>query len=155
MINSQFLVNGVSFTLVYKNKIVLQLRDNKIEIPNPNVWCFNSGRISDGEFHEEAVRREMFEELGYLSKNPIFYKSEILPFPYYGKREVQVFRYYEIYDGVQKINCFEGQKVDFFSLDEIKKLKTVAGTYELAKSILKLAGKSSVKSISLVESLHE
>jgi 8-oxo-dGTP diphosphatase len=46
------------------NRLLIYLRDNKPEIPFPNHWDFFGGHIEEGETPEEALVRELKEELG-------------------------------------------------------------------------------------------
>src|SRR5688572_28499269 len=46
-----------------RGEILLQLRDDKPTIPYPNHWTFFGGAVEQGERPDEAVHREMMEEL--------------------------------------------------------------------------------------------
>jgi 8-oxo-dGTP pyrophosphatase MutT (NUDIX family) len=49
--------------LLLNGKFILQLRDNKPHIENPNKWSLFGGKIEKGEEPAGAIRREIFEEL--------------------------------------------------------------------------------------------
>lgn len=51
------------FVLNDTGGMVLQLRDDKLGIANPNRWGMFGGRIEDGETWTEAAAREVSEEL--------------------------------------------------------------------------------------------
>jgi 8-oxo-dGTP diphosphatase len=46
-----------------KNEVLLFLRDNKPEIPYPNMWDVPGGHVEAGETPEETIVREMMEEI--------------------------------------------------------------------------------------------
>jgi 8-oxo-dGTP diphosphatase len=46
-----------------KNKVLLFLRDNKPQIPYPNMWDVPGGHVEAGETPEETIVREMMEEI--------------------------------------------------------------------------------------------
>ena len=44
-------------------RYLMQLRDDKPGIPLPNTWALFGGTIDDGEGPQQAVHRELMEEL--------------------------------------------------------------------------------------------
>ena len=46
------------------NKLLIYLRDDKPNIPFPNHWDFFGGHVEDDEMPEQALVRELKEELG-------------------------------------------------------------------------------------------
>jgi 8-oxo-dGTP diphosphatase len=99
-----------------QGRILLQLRDNKPDILEPNRWGFFGGMVEAGETLEEALARELLEELGN----------------HVGCIETELFRTEENTYGTQNIiflvRCTEldenfclteGQSFGWFTLDEL------------------------------------
>lgn len=87
----------------------------------PGYWALFGGRIERNETPEDAVRREIKEELGYTLSNPVFLLTQELS-QGSGKHV-----FVEKYDGVQPLvlNPYESQKYGWFTLKETKNLKQI------------------------------
>lgn len=111
--------SGAGIILINSNnEVLLLLRDDKPEIPFPNKWDIPGGKIEEGEAPEVTIKREMSEELGLksLSDFKLFkiYTSDNLTDYIFWKR---------ISLNPEEIILTEGQKLKYFSLDEIRKTK--------------------------------
>lgn len=53
--------------LNHNNEVLLLLRDDKPEIPFPNMWDIPGGKVEENETPENGIRREMDEELGLIN----------------------------------------------------------------------------------------
>jgi 8-oxo-dGTP diphosphatase len=107
-----------------KDQILLILRDNVPTIPYPNTWDLPGGHLEEGETPEQAIRREMIEELEL------------------DLGEITLFREYhhEAFDEyvfLKKINLnpdtlplHEGQRIAYFNQDEVFQLP-LAYSYRL------------------------
>ena len=57
----------VAMAILYRQgKFLLQLRDNIPEIVYPGYWTLFGGHLEPGETPEDALKREIFEEINYL-----------------------------------------------------------------------------------------
>jgi 8-oxo-dGTP diphosphatase len=99
-----------------KNHILLILRDDDPTIPYPNMWDLPGGHLEEGETPEQAIRREMKEELD-------FDLGEIVLFKEYHHEA------YDEYVFLKKIDLnpdsmvlHEGQRLAYFNSDEISRL---------------------------------
>ena len=72
-------IEEVVKAVIYKDqKYLLQLRDDNPEISSPNTWGFFGGGVDDGETHEEALIRELNEELNWKPKKmELFHRFHI------------------------------------------------------------------------------
>jgi len=106
-----------------EGRVLLMLRDNKLTIPYPNYWTLLGGFVEEGETLEEALKREIMEELNYKIKD----------FKFFGKyfsedKERNLLKEHNVFYTVGDYKCSdfdlgEGQEIRFFSKDEILKLK--------------------------------
>jgi 8-oxo-dGTP diphosphatase len=105
-----------------EGKLLLYLRDNKPWIPFPDHWDLIGGHIEEGETPEEALVREVKEELDIDLKEYIFYKKyECL----YGDAYDNI-KY--IYSGkinlpIEEVTLLEGARPQYFSRSEIPNVK--------------------------------
>lgn len=98
------------------NEILLLLRDDKVGIPFPNMWDIPGGKVEDNESPEQTVRREMNEELGIqnlgeLDLFKIITSENITDYIFWKRLDINI----------EEIDLKEGQRIEHFSLDRIKK----------------------------------
>jgi 8-oxo-dGTP diphosphatase len=110
--------NSVAAILVFKsNHYVMQLRDLKPEIFHPGCWGCFGGALEHGESEEDGLKRELFEELGFVPKN--YSKFIEINFEHIANGIKRAARsYYEILVDDFELSCFilnEGQKLDLLS----------------------------------------
>jgi 8-oxo-dGTP diphosphatase len=105
-----------------KRELLLYLRDNKPGIPFPNHWDLIGGHLEDGETPEEALVREVKEELDIDLKEYTFYKKylcltgdayENIKYIYTGKINLPI----------EEITLLEGERPQYFSREEIPGIK--------------------------------
>ncbi len=49
--------------VIFEGRFVLVQRDNRPDILNPNKWNLPGGQIEEGESPEQAIARELHEEI--------------------------------------------------------------------------------------------
>ena len=105
-----------------KGEFLLYLRDNKPDIPFPDHWDLIGGHVEEGETPEEALIREVKEEIDIDLKDYTFYKKyecltgdayENIKYIYYGKINLSI----------EEITLLEGVRPQYFSREEIPDVK--------------------------------
>jgi len=103
-------------------EFLLYLRDNKPTIPFPDHWDLIGGHVEEGETPEQALVREVKEELDI----------ELHEYTFYRKYECLTGDAYEnikyIYTGrinlpIEKITLLEGVRPKYFTREEIPYVK--------------------------------
>lgn len=97
------------------NEVLLLLRDNKVDISFPNMWDIPGGKVEEGESPEQALRREMLEEMSIHNLGEIklfkIIASENITDNIFWKR---------INLNLREIELNEGQVLGYFDLKKIQ-----------------------------------
>jgi 8-oxo-dGTP diphosphatase len=106
-----------------KGELLLYKRDNKPGIPFPQHWDLFGGHIEEGETPEEALVREVKEELDFDLKEYSFFKE----YKCNGTEDAYPNIKY-IYSGkfnlpVEEITLLEGDYPKYFKPEEIPEVK--------------------------------
>lgn len=123
-------MNGAGIILLNSNnQVLLLLRDDKVDIPFPNMWDIPGGKIEIGETPENAIRREMTEELGIdnlgeINLFKIFTTENLTDFVFWKRMDLKP----------SEIDLKEGQRIEYFSLDRIRKTKLAFNYNEVLES---------------------
>ena len=108
-------MNGACIILLNSNnEVLLLLRDDKADIPFPNMWDIPGGKVESGETPENAIRREMMEELelqnlGDINLFKIFTSENLTDYVFWKRLDLNP----------ASIYLHEGQRIEYFSLERI------------------------------------
>jgi len=120
--------------IIFENdneELLLYLRDNNPAIPFPDHWDLIGGHVEEGETPEEALVREVKEELDLELKDYSFYKKyecltgdayENIKFIYTGRIDIPL----------EDITLLEGVRPQYFKRSEIAGVRLA----NILKSIL-------------------
>lgn len=102
--------------------ILLMLRDDKSWIPFPNHWDIFGGHVEEGETPEEALIREIKEELDIELKEYRFWrKYECLTGDAYENTKYIYTAKIDI--PINEVTLYEGQEARYFKREEIPGVK--------------------------------
>ena len=99
-------------------RVLLQLRDDKPEIPYPNTWCLPGGMRDEGESAIDCAVRELAEEMG-LAVDPAALTVMDDRMRSYG-HETTFALHLDVEPAA--IDLTEGQAIALFSRDEIAEM---------------------------------
>ncbi len=111
------ITSGAKVLLVFNKKVLTILRDDKPDIPWPNMWDLPGGGQEEGETFEQTARREIEEELNIEVTGLMSLGIEQL-------EDIQAARFisYLTEEQFEQLKLGdEGQKFTFMNLGEISK----------------------------------
>ena len=114
-----------------KRKILLQHRSEDAE-RLPGYWGFFGGGVEKGETSEEAVKREAFEELNYVPKNPKLLMTQKFK---YQNHNLTKYVFIEKCDDKEFLELREGQDWAWFKISDTNKLKIIDHDREVLEYI--------------------
>ena len=103
-------------TIIFENNngaILLFLRDNKPNIPDPNKWDLFGGFGEEGENAEETIVREIKEELNLDLEDFELFKV------FNWDNKIQTVFYKKLDINPSDVDLQEGQTLKYFSKDDI------------------------------------
>ena len=129
-VDSEQVANAGVFLLREDGAALMQHRDDKPGLRRAGMWVPPGGRMESGESPEECARREFLEETRYqcgelhwLDTFEEYFDKRWPPFP--------VTIYWAIYDGLQILECMEGQAVEFIERQR-------AADYRITEDVIEL-----------------
>ena len=110
-----------------KRQLLLFLRDNRPDIPYPNMWDVPGGHVERLENPEECIVREMKEEMNLtLDELALFSKIEFedrIEYTFWARADFVI----------DEIELTEGQKLKWFTKDEAKQTQLAYGFNEIVE----------------------
>ena len=105
-------------------KILLQQRDDRPDLTYPGYWTTFGGKVEDGETPDEALHRELLEEIE-LQLPMTLWKVEDYPIQRDGQQFIVENHIYVGYIDreAKDIVLNEGQALGYFSLEDLDQLK--------------------------------
>ncbi|MEB3826893.1 NUDIX hydrolase [Phormidium sp. CCY1219] len=106
--------------IIYRDDgcLLIQQRDNTPGLPFPNTWTLFGGLVESGESLEDALKRELIEELGCL---PGSIESELFQWEWQGE-DPALNHIFTVYCQVGDLVLMEGQAMGWYSLESLKRL---------------------------------
>jgi len=129
------MANKVSLIVFLEgNKILLQERKDFSRFGEE--WAFFGGQIEDEETPEQALKREIREELDFELKEFKMFKKYVHKMKEDHITEKNIFT--AKFPGFDKIKLKEGSGMKLFTLDEAKKLKLMPHDIEIIEDLSNL-----------------
>ena len=117
----------VSFILIDKEKVLLEKRREDKEI-DPGLIMIPGGHVNDGETEQQALDREILEELGIKA-----IQSEYVCTLIHKTTEIQKIHYYWVRSWAGSIQPFEAASVFWHPLTDADRLDIIPDRIALAE----------------------
>lgn len=117
-------VNEVAIAILYQgDRFLMQLRDDIPTIHYPGCWGFFGGHIETGEHRDEAMARELQEEINHVPPSLKLYRS------YPAENVIRHVYYAPLLVGLDALTLGEGWDLDWLTSEQVQ-----AGEHYSAKA---------------------
>ena len=126
--NTSLLTIASCIFYTHDGKYLLQLRDDKPELPLRNHWALFGGKVEEGENDFQAIKREMYEELRFASNDYQWFHEAIYAFPALPKKIVKKI-YFALpinLSQVSNMQLCEGEEKKLYKVNEIFLLEKIS-----------------------------
>ena len=123
-----------------KNEVLLQKKTPDYKFA-PGVWTFFGGRIEENESPEQALKREIKEEINFDIKEFNLFKIRAYEFPPFGVRGKRYIFEVFFHGDLSQISIKEGNGFAFFAAHEVDFIKMQKFVLEDLKELLTLKRK--------------
>src|SRR5204862_6293798 len=117
------------------DRLLIYLRDDKPEIPFPNHWDFFGGHLEEGETPEQAMIREVKEELGIDLHKWNFFReyicSEGAAYP-----NIKYLYWAKTGTRAEELTLYEGQRLMSITADQRRNLKVANSPGQLIADLV-------------------
>lgn len=134
-LSNLFIVSAVIYTT--EGRYLMQLREDKPGLPLRNHWAFFGGEVDPGEAPQDAILREVEEELTFRPNNCCWFHEAVYILPLHG-RDVVRKAYYLIEIKPEEVDSMvlcEGADLKLMTVSEILTLNRVA-PWDLSVALL-------------------
>ena len=134
-LSNLFIVSAVIYTT--EGRYLMQLRDDKPGLPLRNHWAFFGGEVDPGEAPQDAILREVEEELTFRPNNCSWFHEAVYILPLHGRNVVRK-AYYLIEIKPEEVDSMvlcEGADLKLMTVSEILTLNRVA-PWDLSVTLL-------------------
>lgn len=123
----------VSMMVFYDKKKRILLQGRKNISKRGEEWGFFGGGIEKGETPEQALKREIKEELDYELEEFKFFKMDEPRI--YGNLRVTCYVFTAPLPDISRFRQSEGDSMKLFAIRDAKKLKLVEGDYRILNAL--------------------
>ena len=117
--------------IIQNNKVLIGLRSKRDN--GGGLWEFPGGKIEINESSEEAVKRELNEELDIVSQNP----KEIMQYLHRFKNMIYDISFFEITSFEGSVKRIVHDELKWVDLDSINKYNFISGDLLIIERLIK------------------
>ena len=131
-------IRNIAVLILYNDQKQFLLQHRSKDAPRlPNHWGFFGGGIEEGETPEQALARELIEEIEYEVDAPQFVFAQKFM---YGEDENTKYVFVEKYDPRKDLIQHEGQGMGWWKLEDLDNLLVIPHDQTALSTVKKFLG---------------